>query len=171
MLSRHSDNSYNRLFLDVVQRNHAKVRFFCIRKTYGHHEQVPDLMQDILVRLWEERDTIPLDGDTEKQDAWLMSIVRKQWDRHRRKRRFLFIPLGPEEPDLGEPNDCDNEARLREWFASLTPYERNIIEWGLEGYTQKEIAERLGLKPATLRKQHERIIKKLKKYRDEKKEI
>ena len=86
MLSRNSENTYNRLFLDVVQRNHAKGRFFCI------------------------------------------------------------------------------------WLTRLTPHERNIIEWGLEGYTQKEIAERLGLKPATLRKQHERIIKKLKKLRNEKKE-
>ena len=170
MPSRNTADTYNRLFLDLVQRNLVKMRYYCIRCTMGCHEQVPDIMQDILVCLWEERDTLPYDGDAEKQDAWLFSIVRKRVTRHRRKRRFLFLPLLPEEPMPVSEDESDNEARLQEWIAELTPYERNIIDWELEGYTKKEIAERLGLKPATLRKQHERIITKLKKLQDEKKE-
>lgn len=161
MTEKESTQTYNRLFSELVQRNLAKVRHYCVRKTVGHHEDVPDIVQDIVVRLWERRDEMPVDGGAKQQDKWVMGQARNEVARYRRRRRFRVYPLEQVGQVPGEMTGEDIKETLQEYLAMLSPYEREVLGKELEGYTQKEIAESLGLKASTLRKQRERIIKKI----------
>ena len=58
---------------------------------------------------------------------------------------------------------------LNEYIALLDDGERQVVQWVMEGYNYREIADRLGITPSAVTRRMQRIRERLRTmYKDEK---
>lgn len=105
-------------------------------------------MQETLIRAWKSLDRLK---DTRAAKSWLLMIVRRENARHFGRRR----PQASETPteDLAaERSDYDTSTEafvLRRALDRLTSeYREPLLMQVVYGYSQKEIADRLGISNA-----------------------
>jgi RNA polymerase sigma-70 factor (ECF subfamily) len=83
-----------------------------------------------------------------RPDGWLFVVANRKWRRARWKRR-IFHPLELEHGSIG--SDRDHEIDLLSELARLTQRQRTVIVARyVLGFSQREIAELLGIAPGTV---------------------
>ena len=109
-------------------------------------EDAEDLVHDVLVRAYEKRDSLK---DQRKMTAWLFQITRNRLvDYYRHKRpateNFDELRFNPEEQDAAAYQEL---AQCLVPFIERLPerYQTAIMLSEIEGLTQLETAEKLGL--------------------------
>ena len=81
-------------------------------------------------------------------EGWLFVVANRKWRRARWKRR-IFHPLELEHGSIG--SDRDHEIDLLSELARLTQRQRTVIVARyVLGFSQREIAELLGIAPGTV---------------------
>lgn len=114
----------------------------------GNAHTAEDLVQDSLLRAWRSIDRLQ---NPQALKGWLLTIVRRE-----NARRFeRFQPRQSEIPieEIGancKTYDTSTEAFMLRWAIRKLPdeYREPLILQVLGGYSQKEIATRLGLSSA-----------------------
>jgi len=110
--------------------------------------------------------------DPEEVLAWLLRIcVFKVLEYCRKQHRSKIMPLTPHEQDLLTYHDVIDYVDSR-GFEELTEFteildkdERNLLEmYFKEGFTSKEIANRLALSAESVRQRKSRLLRKLRKF-------
>ena len=120
----------------------ALVRF--VRSRVSDAETAEDIVHDVLVKAYARRDTL---RSEEKLDAWLFQMTRNAIvDHYRAKRPSEEVPEDLAQPE-SEGSAREDLARcLTALITHLPERSRTAIELSeLQGLTQKETAERLGI--------------------------
>ncbi len=143
-----NDEEIIRKYADMVYR----MAFAYVRR----HADADDIFQDVFLRYLKKH---PQFENEEHEKRWFLKVtancaksyLTSAWMRY-------FVPL--EEDIFEEPE----ENRLSEALLHLPPKYRDVIHlYYYEGYKTEEIAEILGRKPDTVRKQLTRARELLKK--------
>jgi len=117
-------------------------------------EVAEDLVQEAFVRLARE---VEQGRTPEYPKAWLHQVVQnlvRSWGRHRSvvdRYDAAYVPP----PAIGSPEDAilrvERARSVQDVLATLAPAERSSLLLAAEGYSGKEIAERLGRTPEATR--------------------
>lgn len=118
------------------------VRF--VVKRVGDEATAEDIVHDVLVRAYDRRDTL---RDARKFEPWLYRITRNAVIDHYR----AYRPSEPLPSDLAD--DAPAADARRELAACMTPlvatlpphYRDAVVLAELQGLTQKQVADRLGI--------------------------
>lgn len=145
----------------------ARLRPFVARRV--RPEDVDDVVQDVFVRMQRGLDGL---RDEERFGPWVYRIARSAIVDHRRRAaRHPSSPEGPpEEADAGQDFE-DEGAAERELARYVTafvamlpsPYREALTLTELEGLTQKEAAELLGVSLSGMKSRVQRGRRELKK--------
>ena len=122
-------------------------------------DEAEDIAQEVFVRAHRQLSQYRSDGSLE---AWLYAITRRagyQMLRTRKRRSRLALSPGARPSrdvyttDPGGRVDRERAAAvIREMFSELPPRQREIFDLiDLQGLTPAEVAERTGMKPASVR--------------------
>ena len=114
----------------------------------GSHAVADDLVQETLVRAWKSMDKL---NDTKAVKGWLLTILRRENARRFERKRLQESGI-PTEDLAADREDYDTSTEafvLRRALQELSDeYREPLILQVVHGYSQKEIARRLGISPA-----------------------
>jgi RNA polymerase sigma-70 factor (ECF subfamily) len=122
-------------------------------------DEAEDVAQEVFVRAHRQLSQYRSDGSLE---AWLYAITRRAASQMlRTRKRRSRLALSPRAQPLRDVYTTDPGARvdreraaaaIREMFSDLPPRQREIFDLiDLQGLTPAEVAERTGMKPASVR--------------------
>ena len=148
---------------------HAPVLFgFCLRILKDARD-AEDVLQEVFVQAW--RDAGRFDATRASVKTWLFTIARSRaldrW-RSRRSQEQRFSPAPDESLDRAGAREGDQEAAaLRDYvgrcLGKLTGNEQAVLRLAyFDGFTQEEIAERLGEPLGTVKSRTRSGLAKLK---------
>jgi RNA polymerase sigma-70 factor, ECF subfamily len=131
---------------ESVWRDYRTLLFAFVLKRVSDAATAEDIVHDVLVRAYEKRDTV---RRAHRFESWLYQITRNAIVDHYRARR----PTEPLPPDLATPDDTTDRSAMRELASCMQPLVGTLPEHyrdalslsELQGLTQRETAERLGL--------------------------
>ena len=147
------------------RRFSEELRRWLRRRLPGASEaELEDLRQDILERAVSRQGSL---REEQAIGAWLMTIARRRVIDHLRRARPEISEFDPElnaapkSPATEELSDRVPGQVLGKWLelrlASLEPKYKEALELvEVQGLSQREAAERLGLKPSTMRSRVQR---------------
>jgi RNA polymerase sigma-70 factor (ECF subfamily) len=143
-------------FDEVYARYHARIFRFLLRLT-GRRSDAEDLFQETWISVAKSADRLAEDTDL---PAWLFTVAR---NRHTSFRRWSMVhwlrtsALSSAPPEPSAPPDRDADARetaalLERTLAELAPAHREaLLLVAVEGLSQQQVAEVLGIRHDTLR--------------------
>ena len=127
----------------------------------GNQSDAEDILQDVFLRVYAHLDTL---ADEQRLMTWVYQIARNAIvDHHRRRRPMAPLPeaiAAPEAP----PDDLIPELLpgLATMLGRLSPEDRQaLILTEVDGLSQREVAERLGLSLSGAKSRVQRARKKL----------
>lgn len=157
-----TDTTYEDLrYAALLDSYRANIVAFCSRHSDSVYE-AEELMQDILVAVWEQLGALRRDSSPRQVNRWLQRVMRTVLVRRLRAgRRRDAVPLAV---DIAAD---DSDAALRETIddlvAHLGPDDREAVRLRLEGYDNGEIAASLGVSANSVNQRFFRLIPRLKK--------
>lgn len=140
-----------------------------IRRRVATEPDTDDVLQEVLLRMHRGLSTL---DDEDRLDAWMYRIARTAVADHRRGRHrhpLVRAPAVTEEPS--QPLHEDDDAVARElaqtlsFFVALlpSPYREAITLTELEGRTQREAAEMIGISLSGMKSRVQRGRARLRK--------
>lgn len=150
----------DRAAFDTLARRYAKTAMLVALAYVRDPDRAEDVAQDSLVKAWTALDRC---RDPARFGAWLSAIVRRtalnaRTKTERRLRIMQLLPWGIESlPRSNAADDGLHQGRLRTELRmavdALPPRQREILLLhDLEGRNHHELADLLGITPATVRK-------------------
>ena len=131
----------NEGFNGIVLR-HKGLLFAVCRRYARRGLDEEDMLQEVLVVLWERREKLMSIASTRQQASWMWRVARSTCVDLLRKEPPSY-PV-PEKYDA--PNEETTLHRdLHELIALLPEPDRSIVTLHLEGYEYKEIGRKLGM--------------------------
>lgn len=122
-----------------------------------------DVVQEALLRAWKSLDSLRDDGAAKQ---WLLTIVRREnarWFERKRLETVDVDELTPAQAALiADEHDSDNEDMRQAIFRLADEYREPLVLQVLMGYSTKEIAEVMDLKPGAVLTRLHRARNKLK---------
>lgn len=156
-IARGDEKAFQALFIDYYP---ALISFGM--KYVGVKETVEDLVQDVFVRLWEQRESLVKIDDL---SAYLYQMVRFKCFNHLRdeKARSEALQSYAEGLSTEEMHEYIKEESFRlamQALEELPPTSRAVFSLALDGHSAKEIADRLHIAVETVKK-HKQIARRL----------
>jgi RNA polymerase sigma-70 factor (ECF subfamily) len=164
----------------AVYREYGRLVYAVAYKTLGDRDLAEEATQQTFVRAWQAAQTF---DPSRELGPWLATIARRTAiDVFRRESRRAHVPLeelGPSERAVVTlPVDIDRSFAIwevRRALGELPEEERRLVALQhLEGFTQGEIAERLGIPLGTVKSRsfraHRRLAAVLGHLRDQPRE-
>lgn len=138
------------------------IEHYCIVHSNSRAE-ADDLMQDVFVAVWENIDGLRADSTPPQVNRWLYKVMRTVFIRHLRHRPApgMTTELSDAEGIRAEEHDSTEEL-VEDLVAQLPVDDQQILRLRFSGYSNIEIAQRLGVRENTLNKRMSRIIQKVK---------
>lgn len=132
-----------------------------IRKRIADEDDSKDLLQQVLLKLYRHCEKLP---EVQNMQAWLYQITRNTLNDYFRE----AVRRGGAMDKLAEPVDLPKEgfAEVVEYIRPLIAllpqkYARPLIMSDLEGYSQQQVAEQLGLSLSGAKSRIQRAREKL----------
>ena len=153
---------------DRLINHHGKlVRWLCWIYSGGNESLTADLMQEVLLDLWQNRGSLRSGVGEAQERAWVRFRCRSTLQHIRRKKKIDTVPMSQrvlEMMDIGEGMGEVEAQRdlLRSLAVGLTDHERTVLEMLMDNYSVGEIAERLNIKAKSVSQLKLRIIEKMK---------
>ena len=151
----------------ALYQSYGRLVYAVAHRVLGSHELAEEATQQTFVRAWQAADRIDVDRDP---SAWLATIAKRsaidiyRREARRPKRALADVPaddpaLVTLPPDLGA---LDAVWRVRHAIDELPADEATVVRLQhLDGLTQHEIAERLGLALGTVKSRSHRAHQRL----------
>ncbi|MCR5822074.1 MAG: sigma-70 family RNA polymerase sigma factor [Bacteroidales bacterium] len=162
-----------RRYTDFVIRHEGLIFNLCYRYSGGNRDECADLVQEVALMLWHNFDRLTPDAQPRQETRWVQWRVRTFLFNLSRSRRVngksaRTIPL-PENPltttnvqNSQVATDSQSRELLLDLARRLEPGDRYLLQLRLDGYTNPEIADVMGLTPNAVSQRYRRMIKKLK---------
>ena len=150
-------------FEQLVGRHRGLIRKLCWWRSFGDEVLCDDLVQECYLALWQHFDSLRPDIVKLQEAAWVVWQCRSVFSHGDREhalpstdeRLFEHLPA----PDANQTREIlDDLAQV------LTPEEQRLFSLMRQDLSDGEIAERLHLKPRTVREHQRAIIEKLRLY-------
>ena len=157
-------DDYNRSFMAFLTRVERRMFALCLRYAFFYRVPQRELLALTQSTAWQRYgEYLQAGGDEER---WLHSIVLAAARQLRKERLLHHEPL---EQAQQQPAESTSDAdELNEYIALLDDGERQVVQWVMEGYNYREIAERLGITPSAVTRRMQRIRERLRTmYKDE----
>lgn len=159
------DNRYAE-FDGLIARHRKLIERLCMWWASGESNLSADYLQECYMSLWEHRDTLR-PGSTERQEAsWVVLHCRSAVEHYRRRVSVIsFLPIDEGLIEtLSDPASApyaDDEGYLDSLAQGLTRRERQAFRLMAKGYSNRELAEEMGIKSHSARQLRHLIIKKI----------
>ena len=128
-------------FNGIVLR-HKGLLFAVCRRYARRGLDEDDLLQEVLVVLWERREQLMSIASTPQQASWMWRVARSTCvDLLRKEPPSYPVPENFDAPE----EDTTLHRDLHEQIALLPEPDRSIVTLHLEGYEYKEIGKELGM--------------------------
>lgn len=169
----------NQQQFEALLRPHVPLIYKKALHWTGNHADAEDLLQDVLVKLTDQIDTM---RNIDILPPWLLKVAYRQFvDQYRRQARNPLVnesalaSTGPEATDSSSPTELYPDSRdafaglelrdeLLQALATLSPELRQVIVLiEYKGYTVEEAAAHLKIQPGTVKSRNHRAKEKLKK--------
>lgn len=149
----------NEGFNGIVLR-HKGLLFAVCRRYARRGLDEEDLLQEVLVVLWERREQLMSIASTPQQASWMWRVARSTCvDLLRKEPPSYPVPESFDAPE----EDTTLHHDLHELIALLPEPDRSIVTLHLEGYEYKEIGRKLGMTKDNIGIRLMRIKERLKK--------
>jgi RNA polymerase sigma-70 factor (ECF subfamily) len=143
---------------------HQRAYYFFLKKTNSCSE-TKDLVQRSFIKLWQYRDTL---SEQHAFEVQLFTIARSVWIDQLRKNAHernanRFVAVNAEREDAGSCSTAfESNDQLAAALDSLPPMRRKVFELNrLQGYSYKEIAQRLHISVKTVDNHLSQAVKQL----------
>ena len=140
----------------------------------GNHDDAADAVQDAFVKLWKQRDHY--DSSEHASGAGMATVRNTSIDLARRNKRHINVPMEQAAGAITEVSDNDRNLayqQVRDIIDKhLSHNQQLIIDLReMKGLEFEDIAQRLGMRPATVRVELSRARKRVRKiYQSRQKE-
>ncbi|MGZ7442589.1 RNA polymerase sigma factor [Paenibacillus sp. TH7-28] len=160
--ARQAQTGSQEAFIEITRHFEKELYTYCYY-LIRDREETKDALQDIFIRAY--RNIGDYRGDS-PFSAWLYRIAyNHSMDVLKKKKRYQRI-ADRYQNEAKLFTYSEQESAVMELLDPLTPSERNLVLLkAVEQYTFEEIGQIMDCKPATLRKQYERIRNKLVQYK------
>lgn len=160
--------TYNNFEL-LVGRHRGLIRRLCWWRSSGDESLCNDLVQDCYLAMWEHYGTLRPDIVKLQEAAWVVWQCRSVFSHRDRKHGNEGAHTHPDRMmvDIADDDVRDSgdvAETLDELATLLTPEEQLLFSLMRQDLTDGEIAERLHLKPRTVREKQRQIIEKLRQH-------
>lgn len=150
-------------FAVIFETYHQKVYYFHLRKV-KNALQAEELTQQTFIKLWQGRAAFSPDASL---DAFCFTIARSVLIDHfrrqaaERKRQQLITAYVPEEIEE-TASGFESTDYLRAVVSKLPPVRRHVVLLKIvEGYSNKEVAERLSISIKTVEDHYSKAVRQL----------
>lgn len=150
----------NERYLSLLRTFRRHIEHYCIAHS-NCREDAEDMMQEVFIMVWENLDGLRRDSSPPQVNRWLQKVMRTVFIRQIRRPRIRAEAQLSEAEHIADTPDYD-PTLLEELVAHLPEDDRMILQERFNGYSNTEIAQRMGLKENTLNKRMSRIVTKLK---------
>ncbi len=137
-----NDNTQN--LEEIYLQFRGKIKDFILRRV--HDEQsAEDIVQDVFLKIHNRINTL---RDERKLESWIYQIARNAVMDHFRQRKSQPIPDTEIPEDNGDEDDSFREVAYGlepMLFALPDHYREALVLTEFQGFTQKELAEKLGI--------------------------
>ncbi|MDH7460008.1 sigma-70 family RNA polymerase sigma factor [Chitinophagaceae bacterium 26-R-25] len=150
------------IFSTVFKQYHAKLYFYFLEKS-GSSITSSELVQTTFIKCWNHRHGLNLEMALSAQ---LFRIAKTTFIDHLREKareRIVSIEVESINEDLTDPI-ADIHPLLDEVEASLnkiSPQRSTIVKFRLEGFSNQEIADQLGISKKTVENQLNKAVKEI----------
>ncbi|MDR6225133.1 RNA polymerase sigma factor SigZ [Desmospora profundinema] len=156
--------------IDIIWNEfHNQLKKFLLKRIHDPYA-VEDVLQEIFIKIYTQIDQLK---DKQKLRPWIYQITRNALiDYYRKKEPVKELPLFLSEFDKNPDQEEEDEDLSKELSQCLRPmidqlplkYREAIEMTELEGYTQKELSEKLGISFSGAKSRVQRGRKKLKQF-------
>lgn len=141
---------------------HAKIYAYFIHKTKSTY-MAEELVQLTFIKLWNFRHTLKQEIPIEAQLFTIARTTMLDFLKKQANQRRLIENVTPELLSHAEPFwDFDGKVRVTAIINTLPPVRRQVFLSRYEGYSNREIAEKLAISVRTVEKHIALAIKQLK---------
>jgi RNA polymerase sigma-70 factor (ECF subfamily) len=151
---------------------YGRMTYAIAYRVLGDDHTAEECVQDVFVELW--RHASRYDPRRGRVSTWLCTITRNRAIDAARARERRAIPSENVEPsgyaaDTAElVTRADEAVRVAEAMASLPPVQLEVVQLAhFEGFTQSEIAQRLGIPLGTVKSRMRGALDRLRSVADE----
>ncbi|MFB5676633.1 RNA polymerase sigma factor [Paenibacillus terreus] len=148
-------------FIEITRHFERELYIYCYY-LIRDREETKDALQDIFIRAYHNIGRYRGDASF---SAWLYKIAYNHSMNVLKKKKRVQRIVDRYQNEAALYTYSERESAVMEMLDPLTPSERNLVLLkAVEQYTFEEIGQIMDCKPATLRKQYERIRNKLVQY-------
>ena len=154
----------------LIERHRGLIRKLCWWRSSGNEDLCDDLVQECYLAIWQHLDSLRPDVVKLQEAAWVVWQCRSVFSHGDRE---ITLPPADERlfDHLPAPNANETREILDDLAQALTPDEQHLFALMRQDLTELEIAERLHLKPRTVRGHQRQIIDKLREYNQNKENL
>ena len=154
---------------DVLYRRYHEVLYVYSYKLLKDSDTAADIVQSVFIKLWEHSDYMPVEVNVK---AYLYSMVRNKVINYIRDNRSRLIHnycivrengLIEDADFLQSIEDAAEQDKLKKAMEKLTVQQRKVIEYRLEGKSNAEIAELMGISKKTVENHLNLVLKEIRK--------
>ncbi len=149
--------------MEMIWKDHHDQLLHFINKRVKDKDESEDILQDVFVKILSKIDTLK---DDSKLQSWIYQITRNAIADYFRKKNKVEEISNQEETSDEQEQNAMNEATGWIWYYINTlpeNYRDALIMYEMKGYSQKEIAEKLGISYVNARSRIQRGRQLLKK--------
>ena len=149
--------------MESIWKDHHDQLLNFINTRVKDKDESEDILQDVFVKILLKIDTLK---DCSKLQAWIYQMTRNAITDYFRKKNNLNGTEDQEEKSEEEEQNAMNEAtKWIGYYVDALPenYRDALVMYEMKGYSQKEIAERLGISYANAKSRIQRGRQLLKK--------
>ncbi len=148
-------------YTDLVSRYGRAIRSLCRVRARGDNDRCDDLVQDVMLSLWEHFGKLRSDALPQEERAWVMWHTRTVLDHLHRKPVVPTEPLSHEMADTIANDELSESEILQGLMADLDENDRQFIQMYLDGYSGEEIAEQMGVSRDAVYKRKQRLLARM----------
>ena len=155
------------IFDNLMERHSKLIRKLCWRHSSGSEALCNELVQECYIYIWFHLQSLHRNATALQEKTWIAWQCRSVFSHRRRRRSRDWLPIDGYLADvLPDPTNSSVREQIAEMSIDLNESERCTLELMLKGYTVEETAIMQNIKPDSVKKQRQRIVRKMKQTYD-----